>query len=98
MKNLEKGAVTNSRLPLHPSRVFARFLQHKFLRRRNATKAGQASSSPNRNVTKVRLPDPPGMLDGTLPPPERAGFTPSPSPALRERAGVRVAAHTNAAP
>jgi hypothetical protein len=39
MKNLEKGAVTTSRLLLHQSRVFARFLQRKFLRRRNATKA-----------------------------------------------------------
>jgi hypothetical protein len=38
MKNLEKGAVTTSRLPLNPSRVFARFLQRKFLHRRKATK------------------------------------------------------------
>jgi hypothetical protein len=30
MKNLEKGAVTNSRLLLHQSRVFVRFLQRDF--------------------------------------------------------------------
>jgi hypothetical protein len=41
MKNLEKGAVTASRLLLNQSRVFARFLQHKFLRRRKVTKVEQ---------------------------------------------------------
>ncbi len=44
MKNLEKGAATNSRLPLNQSRVFARFLQRKFLRRRNETKLEPYSS------------------------------------------------------
>ena len=53
MKNLEKGAVTNFRLLLHQSRVFARFLQRKFLRRRNVTKAGKNSSSPSRKETKL---------------------------------------------
>jgi hypothetical protein len=38
MKNLEKGAGINSRYLLNPSRVFARFLQRKFLHRRNVTK------------------------------------------------------------
>ncbi len=43
MKNLEKGAVTNSRSQPNQSRVFARFLQRKFLRRRNATKVAANS-------------------------------------------------------
>ena len=38
MKNLEKGAVTTSRLLPSKSRVFVRFLQRKFLRRRKVTK------------------------------------------------------------
>ncbi len=53
MKNLEKGAVKNSRLLPTQSRVFARFLQRKFLRRRNETKAGKNSSCPSRKGTKV---------------------------------------------
>jgi hypothetical protein len=47
MKNLEKGAVINPRLLLKQSRVFARFLQHKFLRRRNVTKVAETSSYPS---------------------------------------------------
>jgi hypothetical protein len=43
MKNLEKGAGINARLLLNQSRVFARLLQRKFLRRRNVTKVGQTS-------------------------------------------------------
>ncbi len=38
MKNLEKGAGITSRSLLKWSRVFARFLQRKFLHRRNVTK------------------------------------------------------------
>jgi hypothetical protein len=41
MKNMEKGAVTNSKLLLNTSRVFARFLQRKFLHRRKVTKVEQ---------------------------------------------------------
>jgi hypothetical protein len=43
MKNLEKGAVTTSRALPNQSRVFVRFLQHKFLRRRNVTKVALQS-------------------------------------------------------
>jgi hypothetical protein len=51
MKNLEKGAVTNSRLPFNKSRVFARFLQRKFLHRRKETELEMNSSkfSPQRD-------------------------------------------------
>ena len=68
MKNLEKGAVTNSILLPNQSRVFARFLQRKFLHRRSVAKvgqtfsylsrkgirAGQNSSSPYSNATTIR--------------------------------------------
>jgi hypothetical protein len=47
MKNLEKGAATNLRLLLHQARVFARFLQRKFLRRRKVTKEELNSSNPH---------------------------------------------------
>jgi hypothetical protein len=38
MKNLEKGAGINVSSLLNQSRIFARFLQRKFLHRRNVTK------------------------------------------------------------
>jgi hypothetical protein len=38
MKNLEKGAGITSGFLLHQSRVFAGFLQRKFLHRRKVTK------------------------------------------------------------
>ena len=53
MKNLEKGAATNSRPLPNQSRVFARFLQRKFLHRRKVTKLDQYSFIHRRNVTKL---------------------------------------------
>ena len=53
MKNLEKGAVTTSRWLLKQSRDFVRFLQRKFLHRRNVTNAEKNSSSPSCNETKA---------------------------------------------